>query len=145
MLRSGLFDRFNERVQVLRPGIEDVLQQPGARIVLIVATTCNLELDPSVQSIFNAEISASNRANDVLRLQCLKLSDFHHALVDSLEHRGPTVAADLVEWGLLSEPYKALHGRIAATQLGNWYADMEICSSKATSAGKLSTALSIVP
>lgn len=123
LLLSGRFDCFNARLQELRTDIESVLRQPGARIILVAAITVNHKLPATVSAIFDQEIARSNQIKDFISLRHLRLDDFRQAVIKGLENRGPTVVADLVDYGFLKEPYKALHGRIWATELGNWYAE----------------------
>lgn len=107
------------------PEISPAIQTPGARVVLIFATSSasNVSLDAKTEAEQAVKRIAAGRPIEV-ECRYWTLEKFARELETSLERgRGKNVSGSLLQDRGRDEHYPALQGMISAAELGQWYLD----------------------
>jgi hypothetical protein len=107
----------------MRSAVRELLKQPGARILLVTATTAS---DPLQDAVEAPVADLLGQLNDVAGVEPLAThrhlgqGDFFNMLAEA-----PTSAVDLevqmMDWGRAVEPIKAYYGRVSAVEVAQWY------------------------
>lgn len=113
------FDEFNAQLQARVPQIRAAMDQGGARFRFALVYSGGalnqdrLDLFASLERAFNRE------QPDCLRFTRYGLTSLHNALIDLQEPGIGEQRIQLRDFGWITEPYRAVYGRMAAKDLAN--------------------------
>jgi hypothetical protein len=120
-LLAARFDRFNDRLLVMRQEIDDALLNPHVKILLAVVTTGPEELALHVRRPLDDLCEEINDTSELLEVRVLGLQAVHDYVVNGTSGAGVDLEVMLAGWGSVSTPYKAYYGIATAGQVAAWY------------------------
>lgn len=98
------------------------LRTPGYELIFIVVVNNDKDLPPRVHDKLARRVDRfNNRTEGRARFSHVKLSDLYKKLTAPFQPPQPHLIGHIVHSGVVSGPPKALHGRIKAVELGEWY------------------------
>ncbi|MGR9117319.1 MAG: AIPR family protein [Gammaproteobacteria bacterium] len=115
------FERFNPKVNAMKPTLLQVLNDPQSTYSIVVAYTgINALAEPSQRDLDDLK-SEMNDASEVLTVTTLNQSGLHGSLTARLA--GEPINVDLVlkSWGKMDTPHAAYYGQIAASNIAEWW------------------------
>lgn len=103
--------------------IRPAMRRPGARFVLVWATSGQNDPSPGVIRVIDEEIAGFTR--DLIRVErrFLLLKDFIRELEADVARTGVTVSGGLLRNRTVDEQHESLQGTISAAELGKWYGE----------------------
>jgi hypothetical protein len=106
-----------------RETVRQVMQTPGARLLLVIATTAADDLSPEVRRPLDDLLSILNdvsEENPIADLRVLTQSGLYEALSRPAA-RQVDLDVPLLDWGKTTEPVSAYYGRVNALQVAEWF------------------------
>lgn len=116
-------DDFNERVKNRTEDIKSAVYDANAKIVLVVAHTGADSLSDVVRGDIEDYIEQQNDTSEIMSLEVMNQSALHKAVSAGLAGNPINVDIQLLNWGQLRDPHKAVYGRVFAADVASWYQD----------------------
>lgn len=116
-------DGFNDRIKGRTADIKSAVYDANAKIVLVVAHTGADNLSDVVRADIQGYIDQQNDTSEIMSLEVLNQSLLHKAVSAGLAGNPIDVDIQLLNWGQLREPHRAVYGRVFAADVANWYQD----------------------
>lgn len=117
------FDRFGPRIQAMAQTVNNAISDAGTRIFLILVYTGQQLLHDDVMQDFNDLLSEMNDPSEVLTLKLMRQGDIYAAVTSGVAGAPIDVDVALYEWGQTREPYQAVYGQVAASDVATWWND----------------------
>ncbi|MBX4874444.1 AIPR family protein [Rhizobium bangladeshense] len=114
-------DDFNERIKKRTPDIKSAVYDANAKIVLVVAHTGADNLSDVVRADIESYIDQQNDTSEIMTLEVMNQSLLHKAVSAGLAGNPIDVDIQLLNWGQLREPHRAVYGRVFASDVASWY------------------------
>jgi hypothetical protein len=114
-------ENFNNRVQCHRKNIENALYDANVRIVLVIAHTGSDTLSTVVASELKSYMDQQNDTSEIMTLDILDQSILHKAVSAGIAGAPIDIDVQLINWGQVREPHKAIYGRVFASDVANWF------------------------
>lgn len=114
-------DDFNERVKNRTEDIKSAVYDANAKIVLVVAHTGADSLSDVVRGDIENYIEQQNDTSEIMSLEVMNQSALHKAVSAGLAGNPINVDIQLLNWGQLRDPHKAVYGRVFAADVASWY------------------------
>ena len=114
-------DEFNERIKRRTSDIKSAVYDANAKIVLVLAHTGADNLSDLVRSDIQGYIDQQNDTSEIMSLEVLNQSLLHKAVSAGLAGNPIDVDIQLLNWGQLREPHRAVYGRVFAADVAGWY------------------------
>lgn len=115
-------DRFNSKVQSKEDEIVEALNDPLAKIKIIIAYTgqgFSIHNNRTIEDLMNE----LNDPSELASFYNFSLKEAHQALTGSIGGRPINVEVALSNWGQIGEPYNAFYGQISATDVAQWWTE----------------------
>ncbi|MFF5178519.1 AIPR family protein [Micromonospora sp. NPDC000316] len=127
-LRDGLKDlvqmrwsRFNDKVQSRKAELEDLLDQPKARIDIAFvhsgASPCTDDVRAPIQDF----LDDLNDPTETGRFHYYSQAEIHQLLLNEGQSPRITISGELSDWGQLEGPPRAFYGQVTAKQISEWF------------------------
>ncbi|WP_434426430.1 AIPR family protein [Nannocystis pusilla] len=113
-------EKFNEKINKLWPSFEAALNQP-AKIQLILAHTGSSQLSVEVMAPLNKLCSELNDPVAIASVVVIDQSRIYSALTSGIDTAPIDVDVMLRDWGQVREPYRAVYGQLAGSDIVRWY------------------------
>lgn len=111
------FERFNNKITAKKEILENAINDPQSKFVLVIAYTGIQELsNPSKRSLDDLVHEMNDNA-DILRLEILNQNKLYKYLISGLSGDPINETIFLRSWGKIESPYKAVYGHVAAAEL----------------------------
>lgn len=117
------YDRFNQKIQQRERAITDALNHQHTQIRLIVAYTGEQSLAADVERDFQDLLNELNSPTPIVEFIVLRQAALHGAIVRGIQGDPINVDVVLQHWGRVDEPYKAVYGSVAASDVAQWGTD----------------------
>ncbi|KQM35391.1 hypothetical protein ASF03_04005 [Rhizobium sp. Leaf68] len=114
-------DGFNQRVRNRTTDIKNAVYDANAKIVLVVAHTGADHLSDVVRGDIENYIEQQNDTSEIMSLEVMNQAALHKAVSAGLAGNPINVDIQLLNWGQLRDPHKAVYGRVFAADVANWY------------------------
>lgn len=115
------YKRFSPALRAQEERITAALDNPNVSFVLVVALTGRSDLAPPVQEAFDDALAEFGEVQQPVTLEILGLKELHALITEGLEGSRINLNVTLENWGLISEPYEAYYGVVAASSVADWY------------------------
>jgi hypothetical protein len=121
-LLAGRWDRFNDAVRAKRPAIAAALEDPACQVMVVLVHTGGALSDDRRQLLGDLEraFNAGHPQGDYLRTQVFGLGALHDLHLETLARQPIEEVVELLHYGFLDLPYRAVYGRVSARQLADW-------------------------
>ncbi|WP_194822742.1 hypothetical protein [Micromonospora sp. S-DT3-3-22] len=120
-LRDGLDDlvqmrwsRFNKKVQARKAELEDLLDQPKARIDIAFVHSGASPCTDDVRAPILDFLDDLNDPTETGRFHYYSQAEIHQLLLDEGQSPRITISGELSDWGQLEGPPRAFYGQMAA-------------------------------
>ena len=120
-LTDERFDRFNNKFQGHVAELQGALQNPDVTFVMVVATTGTPNFSQPVANAFSDMEADLNNPDPLVRVESLGLADFHSAITADADSPRIDLQVTIENWGLVTEPYEAFYGTVAAAGVADWF------------------------
>lgn len=120
-LINARYERFNNKVNRLKPEIDQALNDSKTRIVMILTYTGTQSISNEVQNIINDLIAEINDTTEVLLFKTLKQNNIYSAVARGAESQPIDIELALHAWGQIREPYLAYYGQVSAGEVASWW------------------------
>jgi hypothetical protein len=117
------FERFNAKVQVLAPIVNDALDDARTRIYLVPVYTGQQPLSDEVASDFKDLMAEINDPTEVVSIKPLRQVDIYGAISRGSAASPIDLDVVLYEWAQVREPHRAFYGQVSASDLAQWFVD----------------------
>ena len=111
----------NERVRNKSTDIESAVYDANAKIVLVVAHTGSDSLSTDVYNDLKCYVDQQNDTSEIMTSVILDQQVLHKAVSAGLAGNPIDVDIQLLNWGQVHEPYKAVYGRVFVGDVATWY------------------------
>lgn len=112
---------FNDKIKNRISDIESAVYDANAKIVLVVAHTGVDDLNKAVLSELTSYVENQNDTSEIMSLEVLNQPVLHRTVSAGLGGNPIDVHIQLLNWGQLREPRKAVYGRVFAGDVASWY------------------------
>lgn len=113
------FDEFNEQLRVRIPQIKAAMDQGGAKVRFALVYTGGALNKDRVELFAALERSFNRQQSDFLRFMRYGLTSLHGALIDLMAPDAVNERLTLRDFGWLSQPHRAVYGRLSAKVLAD--------------------------
>lgn len=120
-LINARFDKFNSKIQERQTMIEGNLLDSQTRFTLIVAHTGIQNLSDQCMSILNEFLEEYNDISEIISLKIINQKSIHDYISRGAIGNPFNVDVVLHNWCDVKEPFQAIYGQIAASDLASWY------------------------
>ncbi len=114
-------DSFNMRIKAHSEYIKKALYDANARIVLVIAYTGSETLSSVVSADLKSYMDQQNDTSEIMTLEILDQSILHKAVSAGIAGAPIDIDVQLINWGQVREPHKAVYGRVFASDVANWF------------------------
>ncbi|MGB7414029.1 MAG: AIPR family protein [Thermosynechococcaceae cyanobacterium] len=114
-------EKFNQKVKDLFPIIEEALNDAGTRFMLVVVYSGKQDLSQDIKSRIDERLRELNDPTEVVTLRVLKQSNLYNYIVQGMQGQPIDIDLALFEWGQCQDPYQAFYGRVAASDVAEWW------------------------
>ncbi len=115
------FDRFNEKTNMLRQGIEDAFADPQTRYVAVLTYTgTNGPAVHSMQTI-NDLLHEMNDASELMTFHCIKQQELYQSIVNDLNKNPINIDFALINYGKYNSTPVAFYGIINGSIIADWW------------------------
>jgi hypothetical protein len=121
-LDNQRFDRFNAKVQDREELIRSAWGNTQVRVTLVIAVMGDANLHPEVRTRLEDLKGDFNGYTEFLDYEVYGARDIWQIVRDANAAPSVDVVAKLDQWMHLVEPFEAYQGRIAASDVADWYA-----------------------
>lgn len=121
------FERFNNKIKSKRSIIERAISEYDTRYSLILIDTCTTqELGIHSQRHISDLLKELNYTGDVesesiITFSRLNQGKIHSSLAQKMGNSPIDIELGLIQWGMISEPYKAYYGAVSGKEISNWW------------------------
>jgi hypothetical protein len=111
------FERFNTKINAKKEMLQNAINDPQSKFVLVIAYTGIQELsNPSKRSLDDL-LHEMNDNDELLRLEILNQTKLYKFLISGLSGDPINETIFLRSWGKMETPYKAVYGHVAAAEI----------------------------
>jgi AIPR protein len=121
-LDNQRFDRFNTKVQDRAELIRSAWGNTRVRVTLVIAIMGDADLHPEVRTRLEDLKEEFNGYTEFLEYQVWSAQDIWQIVRDDNAVPSVDVVAKIDEWMHLAEPFEAYQGRLAVSDVADWYA-----------------------
>lgn len=121
-LINARWDRFNEKIKAMGATLESALNDASIRIVLVAVYTGQDPLATEVQADIQDALDEVNDPTELVSFQVLRQADIYAAVAQGVEGAPIDLDVALYDWGQVREPYSAVYGQVAASDVAEWHA-----------------------
>lgn len=115
------WDKFNDKVRAKKQAIEEALVDSTVKIFLVLTFPSTNGISSDCQSLLDDYLRENNNPTETFFLRVVGLAGLK-SVVTSLSHgKLSDVSAQLFDWGLTDEPFPAVYGQIACSDVAAWY------------------------
>lgn len=112
---------FNERTRRRVKDIEAAVYDANARIVLVISHTGSDNLSETVLAEIQNYIDKQNDTSEIMGKEILNQAVLHKAVSDGIAGNPINLDVQILNWGQIREPHKAVYGRVYVADVANWY------------------------
>lgn len=114
---------FNEKLLRAWEAIrEEFLESTSAKVVLCFVHTGATKLSDDVLQPVNDYFEQVNDVSPIISLRSFAQKDIHDSIASGAEGKPIDLEILLQDWGRVSQPFDAVYGRVAATDVATWIA-----------------------
>jgi hypothetical protein len=121
-LTNARFDRFNEKVRARESEITAALDNTDVRFEIVVVHTGTSPLSDQANRIFDDLLAQINDVSEIATLTVLSQSEVHEFVRRGVVGQPPDLEVTLHEWGRVDEPFDAVYGQVAVSDVAEWWA-----------------------
>lgn len=114
------FDKFNDKVNILKDEIIEILKKSRLKFKIVLAYTA-INLSSHSKRELNDLIDELNDFRNVAELEIVSQKRLHASLSSLNDSRNIDVEVQLKEWGRYEGDMEAFYGQISASQLAEWW------------------------
>jgi len=120
-LLNQQIDRFNDKVKKHSSLLQSALDDPNARLVLIIIHTGQQDLGKPAMTRLDDLLKNVNEPTPLVSLRVLKQGDIHNFV--SQQAGGALIELDVTlhDWGIITDPFVAYYGQISAGDIADWW------------------------
>lgn len=115
------FERFNKKVNSMKPLLLQVLNDPLSRYNIVITYTGINTLSRHSQQDLNDLNDEINDASELLNITTLNQSTLHGSLTARLAGEPINVDLTIKSWGKLDTPYVAFYGQVSVSIIADWW------------------------
>ena len=101
--------------------MEEALQSFGVRITIVVAIAGTNVLSPHAKKAVDDIASELNHLEDCCDVKTYDFKHLYAMVRESLAEPNVDVQAQVQGYGLVTQPYEAVYGRVGVSQVASWY------------------------
>lgn len=101
--------------------IEQQLQNIDTEVVLVLAHTSEHEIAENIQSKITSFLAEENKFNEFMSFDEFRVVEAAKAARSHTRPENIDVPVLLAHWGLISGPYRAIYGAVAASDVVGWF------------------------
>lgn len=123
-VKSVIMERWtqdNYNIHRFRSDIEQQLANIDTEVVLIQAHTSGQEIAENISSKIQAFLDEENKYNEFMSFEEFRVAEAAKAARSHTRPENIDVPVLLANWGLISGPYRAIYGAVAATDVVGWF------------------------
>jgi hypothetical protein len=122
-LINARYERFNDKVKILKAEIDQALNDAKTRIVMVVTYTGIQPLSSEVETLTSDLAAEINDTTEILIYKTLRQSNIYSAVARGAEAQPIDLELALHSWGQIREPYLAYYGQVSAAEVARWWHD----------------------
>lgn len=121
------FERFNNKINAKKNIIERAISEYDTRYLLILIDTCMTET-LAIHSQRNIDdllgelnYTGDDESEKIVTFERLNQGKVHSSLAQKMGNSPINIELGLLQWGMISEPYKAYYGAVSGKEISNWW------------------------
>lgn len=120
-LINARFERFNDKLRARSADVLAALNDAGTRMVIVLAYTGQEPLSEEVARDLQDTLDELNDPTEVVSLKVLRQANIYSAVAEGVKGTPISLEVALYDWGQMREPYLAVYGQVAASDVADWW------------------------